>query len=97
MLATAARRCANGWLPDDAFAGTSLQTLGETLAAAQRWGAPADVTLRRLTADLRAARRAAAEQAAERLQLALVFPTTLLTLPAFVLGIVPPLLWTTLA
>lgn len=96
VLAGAARRASSGWTLEAAFADTPLTMLGETLAAAQRWGAPADVSLRRLTKDLRAVRRAAAEQAAERLQLALVFPTTLLTLPAFVLGIVPPLLWSTL-
>ncbi len=31
------------------------------------------------------------------MQVALVFPTTLLTLPAFVTAIVPPLLWTAFA
>jgi len=63
------------------------------LAATERWGAPAEPALRRLAADLRADRRAAAEEAAERAQLALVFPTTLLTLPAFTVGAVPPMLW----
>jgi hypothetical protein len=36
------------------------------------------------------------EEAAAKVELRLVFPTTLLTLPAFVLGVVPPLLWTAL-
>ena len=46
---------------------------------------------------LRAHERGVAEAAAERVQLALVFPTTLLTLPAFVLPLVPPLVWTAFA
>ncbi len=97
LLADAARRMAAGDSVDTALAGTGLADLGALLAVTERWGAPAAVALRRLAAELRADRRAAAEEAAERLQLALVFPTTLLTLPAFVLGVVPPLLWTTLA
>jgi hypothetical protein len=70
--------------------------MGQTLAAAQRWGAPAAPALRDLATDLREQRRAAVEAAAERLQLVLIFPTTLLTLPAFILAVVPPLLWSTL-
>jgi Flp pilus assembly protein TadB len=92
-LAVAARRVRGGWTPGEALAGTGLQPLGEVLEATQRWGAPAQQALGALAADLRAQRRAAAEEAAERVQLLLVFPTTLLTLPAFVLGVVPPLLW----
>jgi hypothetical protein len=49
--------------------------------------------LRGLARDLRAERLTAAEEAAERTQLLLVFPTTLLTLPAFALAVVPPLVW----
>lgn len=96
LLRTAARRTAAGWQVDAALADTPLEPLGATLAAVGRWGAPAVPALRRLARDVRAERRAAAELAAERLQLRLVFPTTLLTLPAFVLGVVPPLLWSTL-
>ena len=95
-LTAAARRVGSGWAVDEAFAGTPLVALGAALAAGQRWGAPAAPALRRLAAELRAQRRAAVEVAAERLQLTLVFPTTLLTLPAFVLSVVPPLLWSTL-
>ena len=95
LLVPAARRIAGGWRCDEALADTALAPLGATLAAAQRWGAPAVPALRALADDLRADRRAAVEVAAERLQLALIFPTTLLTLPAFVLGVVPPLLWVT--
>lgn len=96
MLRSAARRTTGGWSADESLADTPLAAVGATIAAAQRWGAPAVPALRALAADLRADRRAAVEVAAERLQLALIFPTTLLTLPAFVLGVVPPLLWSTL-
>lgn len=93
-LARAGRRLHAGWAPDDAFADAGLHALGATLAATERWGAPAAPALQRLAEDLRAERRAAVESAAERIQLTLIFPMTLLTLPAFVLGVVPPLLWT---
>ncbi|HWB72968.1 MAG TPA: type II secretion system F family protein [Egibacteraceae bacterium] len=96
-LGAAVRRLRGGWDVAEALAGTGLETLGATLGAAERWGAPAEAALRRLADDLRAERRAAAQEAAERLQLLLVFPTTLLTLPAFVLGVVPPMLWSALA
>lgn len=96
-LAVAARRLRSGWVTESAFADGGLAALGETLGATERWGAPAAPALRRLADDLRADRRAAVETAAERTQLALIFPTTLLTLPAFVLGVVPPLLWTAFA
>ena len=95
-LTRAARRTAAGWPVAEAFAGGPLEPLGAVLSACQTWGAPAAPALRRLSSDLRSQRTTAAEVAAERLQLTLVFPTTLLTLPAFVLGVVPPLLWSTL-
>lgn len=93
LLHQAARRLAAGWDPAEAFAGTGLGEVGAVLAATTRWGAPAHPALHRLAADIRAARRAAAEEAAERAQVALIFPTTLLTLPAFVTALVPPLVW----
>lgn len=96
-LRDAGRRLRAGWSADTALADTGLAALGDTLAVTERWGAPAAPALRRLAEDLRAARRAAVEEAAERTQLTLIFPTTLLTLPAFVLGVVPPLLWTAFA
>ena len=92
-LDAAARRLRAGEPADAAFADGGLAPLGAVLAAGERWGAPAEPALRRLAAELRATRRAAAEESAERVQLALVFPTTLLTLPAFTVGVVPPLLW----
>lgn len=92
-LQAGARRLRGGWRPDDAFADTGLVALGGVLAASERWGAPAAPALRRLAAELRNERRAVADEAAERVQLALVFPTTLLTLPAFTVGVVPPMVW----
>jgi tight adherence protein B len=92
VLAAAGRRLSGGWTADAAFAGTGLASLGVVLAAAERWGAPAGPALQRLSADLHADARAATEEAAAKVELRLVFPTTLLTLPAFVLGVVPPLL-----
>ncbi|MFO8076995.1 MAG: type II secretion system F family protein [Egibacteraceae bacterium] len=96
-LRRAHARLAAGWPADDAFADGGLAELGRVLAVADRWGAPSVEALHGLAEDLRAERRAAAEEAAERVQVALVFPTTLLTLPAFVTAIVPPLLWTAFA
>jgi tight adherence protein B len=96
-LATAGRRLSGGWDAAAAFADTGLASLGAVLAAVERWGAPAGPALQRLAADLRADARAAVEEAAAKVELRLVFPTTLLTLPAFVLGVVPPLLWAALA
>lgn len=95
-LDAAGRRLSGGWAADAAFAGTGLASLGAVLAATERWGAPAGPALRQLAADLRADARAAAEEAAAKVELRLVFPTTMLTLPAFVLGVVPPLLWAAL-
>jgi Flp pilus assembly protein TadB len=93
VLHRAASRLRAGMPPDEAFAGSGLAGLGDVLAVTGRWGAPAGPALRRLATDLRDHRRAAAEEAAERTEVALVFPTTLLTLPAFVLAVVPPMLW----
>ncbi len=93
-LADAARRLSSGWSVGEAFDGGGLERIGSVLAATARWGAPVAPALRRLAADLRADRLAAGEAAAERVQLQLLFPTTLLTLPAFVLAVVPPVLWT---
>lgn len=80
-----------------AFAGAGLDELGAVLAATERWGVAPEAPLALLGDAIRARQRAAAETAAERVQLALVFPTTLLTLPAFVIAVVPPLVWTALA
>jgi Flp pilus assembly protein TadB len=92
-LTAASRRLAAGWPLAEAFDGTRLEGIGTALDVTVRWGAPVAPALRRLAAEARADRRAAGEAAAERTQLALIFPTTLLTLPAFVLAVVPPVLW----
>lgn len=92
-LARAGRRLAGGWPASDAFADGPLAPLGDVLAAGERWGAPSAEPVRRLAADLREDRRAVAEESIERVQVLLVFPTTILTLPAFVAGVVPPVLW----
>lgn len=91
-LRTAGRRLSLGEDPAAAFAG-SLAEVGTALGAADRWGAPAAPLLERQAVDIRMERRRQADLAAERCQLRLVFPTTLLTLPAFVLLVVPSLLW----
>ena len=96
-LTVAHRRLQAGWHPAAAFGGTRLTAIGELLDAVARWGAPATASLQELAADLRHQHRVATEEAAERAQLALVFPTTLLTLPSFALAIVPPLVWAGLA
>lgn len=92
-----ARRLRAGSDVEQAFADTGLAEVGAVLAVTEHWGIAATEPLRLLSDAVRARQRAAAEAAAERVQLALVFPTTLLTLPAFVIAIVPPLVWTALA
>lgn len=95
-LRTIARRLRAGTDVEQAFADTGLAEVGAVLAVTERWGVAAAPSLQQLGSALRARQRAAAETAAERVQLALVFPTTLLTLPAFVVAVVPPLVWTAL-
>lgn len=92
-LAVAARRLRAGRSVAEALAWSGLAEVGRVLASCERWGAPAEQALAELVSELRAQRRAAAEIAAERVQLALIFPTTLLTLPAFALAVVPPMVW----
>jgi hypothetical protein len=96
-LQAVGRRLRAGTDTERAFAGADLDELGAVLAATERWGVAPAAPLALLGDAIRARQRAAAETAAERVQLALVFPTTLLTLPAFVIAVVPPLVWTALA
>lgn len=91
------RRLRAGAGTEGAFAGTGLADVGAVLAITEQWGVACATPLRLLSDAVRVRQRAAAETAAERVQLALVFPTTLLTLPAFVIAVVPPLVWTALA
>jgi len=95
-LRAAAGRMDAGSSARDAFADGALAPLGLALDAALRWGAPAQHALRGYAEAVRADRRAALDAAAERAELHLVFPTTLLTLPSFGLVVVPPLLWAAL-
>jgi hypothetical protein len=95
-LQTAAARLDTGTPAREAFAGGALAALGTALDAALRWGAPAQHALRGYAEAVRADRRAALDAAAERAELHLVFPTTLLTLPSFGLVVVPPLVWAAL-
>jgi Flp pilus assembly protein TadB len=92
-----ARRLRSGCDIAEAFVGTGLGEVGAVLEITERWGVAATGPLHLLVESVRAHQRGAAETAAERVQLALVFPTTLLTLPAFVLAVVPPLVWTAFA
>lgn len=97
LLRGIAGRLRSGAAIEEAFAGTALAEVGAVLEITERWGVAATAPLALLIESIRARQRGAAEAAAERVQLALVFPTTLLTLPAFVLAVVPPLVWTALA
>lgn len=97
QLRGVASRLRSGSGVAEAFAGTGLTEVGAVLEITERWGVAAAGPLQLLIESVRAQQRGAAETAAERVQLALVFPTTLLTLPAFVLAVVPPLVWTALA
>jgi Flp pilus assembly protein TadB len=90
------RRLRAGDDVEPSFEASGFAEIGAVLSISERWGVAAGEPLRRLGEAFRARQRAAAETAAERVQLALVFPTTLLTLPAFVIAIVPPLVWTAL-
>ncbi|HEX6257788.1 MAG TPA: type II secretion system F family protein [Euzebyales bacterium] len=96
-LRAVARRLRAGEDVEPSFDASGLAEIGAVLAISERWGVAAGEPLRRLGETFRARQRAAAETAAERVQLALVFPTTLLTLPAFVIAIVPPLVWAALS
>lgn len=96
-LRTIAQRLRTGTDVEPAFAGTGLADIGAVVAVTEHWGVASATPLRLLSDAVRAEQRAAAEIAGERVQLALVFPTTLLTLPAFVIAVVPPLVWTAVA
>ncbi|MEE8601265.1 type II secretion system F family protein [Euzebya tangerina] len=76
--------------PDEAFP-EPLAEVARLLSLTRRWGAPSAKALRLLAADLRTRAASAAEEAAERLAVRLVFPTTLLLVPAFGLLVVVPL------
>lgn len=81
-------------------AGPALGSLGptvvEALVVAHRTGAPLRPALERVAAVARDRRRRAAEEAARRLPVTLLFPLVCCVLPAFVLLAVVPLLATSL-
>ena len=69
-----------------------LRAMAEVLLASSRLGLPVVETLRGLALEARASRRRDAEARARRLPVLLLFPVVCLTLPAFVLLTVAPLL-----
>ncbi len=69
-----------------------LRAMADVLAASHRLGLPIAETLRGLAVEARASRRRDAEARARRLPVVLLFPVVCLTLPAFVLLTVAPLL-----
>lgn len=80
-----------GLQPAEAFPDQLTEVAG-LIDISYRWGAPIAQSLRMLAADLRDRAAIAAEEAAERLAVRLVFPTTLLLVPAFGLLVVTPMM-----
>ena len=72
--------------------GDTVRPLVTVLVTAERYGAPLLPSLERLAVDVRSQRRRAAEEAARRVPVKLLFPLVLLVLPAFALLTVAPLL-----
>ena len=73
-------------------AGLLAQGIVDALRAADRYGQPLGVSLERLSADGRAARRRLADQHARKLPVRLSFPLVCCTLPSFLLLTIAPLL-----
>jgi Flp pilus assembly protein TadB len=69
-----------------------LRRLAVTLERSERLGAPVGEQLRNLAREVRAERRAAAEERARRAPVLMLFPLVFLILPAFVLAAVVPAL-----
>ena len=67
-----------------------LRRLAATLSRSERLGSPIADRLRTLARDVRAERRAEAEERARRAPVAMLFPLVFLILPAFVLTAVVP-------
>lgn len=76
--------------------GEPIRPLAAALIASERDGAPLGVALRAVSDDARLVRRRAAEEAARRLPVQLLFPLVLCILPAFGLLTLVPLLAGTL-
>jgi tight adherence protein C len=73
-------------------AGEALRPLVSALVAADRYGAPLEAGLERLSDDVRATCRRRAEESARRVPVKLLFPLVLCILPAFALLTVAPLI-----
>jgi tight adherence protein C len=73
----------------------SMATLASALGRAHRLGTSPRTTLRGMATDLRAERRAGAEELARRAPVKMLFPLVLLILPAFLLLTVGPVLLAT--
>ncbi len=73
----------------------SMATLASALGRAHRLGTSPRATLRGIATDLRAERRARAEELARRAPVKMLFPLVLLILPAFLLLTVGPVLLAT--
>ena len=99
-LADASRRIRLGEAPARAFQGLPAATdhpdavrpLARALRTAVEEGVPLEPALRRVAADVRLRHRRAAEEAARRVPVRLLFPLVACTLPAFVALSVVPLL-----
>jgi tight adherence protein B len=91
VLEGIARSLAAGNAPSRALP-PQLAELAHLIDVTERFGAPTAEALRVLADDIRDRAAAAAEAAAERLTVQLVFPTTLLLVPAFGLLVVAPTL-----
>jgi tight adherence protein C len=72
--------------------GPAIRPLVDALADHDRYGTPLGPVLDRVAIDCRLRRRRAAEEAARRLPVTLLFPLVLTTLPAFALLTIAPLL-----
>lgn len=95
-LADVAAHLSSGAQPAHAFP-AQLGELAHLIDLTHRWGAPTAEALRLLAGDIRVRAATAAEEAAERLTVQLVFPTTLLLVPAFGLLVVAPLVASSLS
>ncbi|HUG83967.1 MAG TPA: type II secretion system F family protein [Euzebya sp.] len=95
-LGDIAARLASGTPPAHAFP-AQLSELAHLIDLTHRWGAPTAEALRLLAGDIRCRAATAAEEAAERLTVQLVFPTTVLLVPAFGLLVVAPLVASSLS
>lgn len=91
VWADAGRALAAGLPPAEALP-DRLAELADVIAIGTRWGSPSAASVRLLSRDLRDRAASAADEAAERLSVHLVFPTTLLLVPAFGLLVVVPML-----